>query len=82
MLDERAAAPEGKTKGRLILLAVGFGAAIGLISLLVVAGLKRAEAKALERFVFPKATVGIRLGAPFGGGKVSSRSFGSREAGR
>ena len=78
-LDERAAAPEGKTKGRLVLLAVGFGAAIGLVSLLVVAGLKRAEARALERFVFPKATVGTRLGAPFGGGKVSSRSFGSRE---
>ena len=82
VLDERAAAPEGTTKGRLVLLAVGFGAAVGLISLLVVAGLKRAEAKSLERFVFPKATVGIRLGAPFGGGKVSSRNFGSREAGQ
>lgn len=82
LLDERAAAPEGKTRSRLVLLAVGFGAAAGLISLLVVAGLKRAEAKALERFVFPKATVGTRLGAPFGGGKISSRSFGSREAGR
>jgi hypothetical protein len=75
VLDERAAAPEGTTRGRLVLLAVGFGAAAGLISLLVVAGLKRAEAKALERFVFP-------LGAPFGGGKVSSRSFGNRGAGR
>jgi hypothetical protein len=82
LLDERATAPEGKTKSRLVLLAVGFGAAVGLLSLLVVAGLKRAEARALERFVFPKATVGTRLGAPFGGGKVSSRSFGSREAGR
>ncbi|MCW1922242.1 hypothetical protein OKA05_06735 [Luteolibacter arcticus] len=82
LLDERAAAPEGSTRSRLILLAVGFGAAAGLISLLVVAGLKRAEAKALERFVFPKATVGTRLGAPFGGGKVSSRSFQNREAGR
>lgn len=82
VLDERAAAPEGSTRGRLVLLAVGFGAAAGLIALLVVAGLKRAEARALERFVFPKATVGTRLGAPFGGGKVSSRSFGNREAGR
>jgi hypothetical protein len=82
VLDERVAAPEGTTKSRLVLLAVGFGAAVGLISLLVVAGLKRAEAKALERFVFPKATVGTRLGAPFGGGKVSSRSFRSREGGR
>jgi hypothetical protein len=82
VLDERAAAPEGATKSRLVLLAVGFGAAAGLIALLVVAGLKRAEAKALERFVFPKATVGTRLGAPFGGGKISSRSFGSRGTGR
>ena len=82
VLDERAAAPEGSTRSRLVLLAVGFGAAAGLISLLVVAGLKRAEAKALERFVFPKATVGTRLGAPFGGGKVSSRSFGNRGGGR
>ncbi|MEK7952975.1 hypothetical protein WKV53_20850 [Luteolibacter sp. Y139] len=82
VLDERAAVPEGTTRSSLVLLAVGFGAAVGLIALLVVAGLKRAEAKALERFVFPKATVGTRLGAPFGGGKVSSRSFGNREAGR
>lgn len=82
VLDERAAVPEGSTRSRLVLLAVGFGAAVGLISLFVVAGLKRAEAKALERFVFPKASVGMRLGAPFGGGKISSRSFGSREPGR
>jgi hypothetical protein len=80
--DAREAAPEGTTRGRVVLLAIGFGAAAGLIALLVVAGLKRAEAKALERFVFPKVQVGSRLGAPFGGGKVSSRSFGGREAGR
>ncbi|MCW1887488.1 TPM domain-containing protein [Luteolibacter flavescens] len=82
VFDARAAVPEGSTKSRVILLAVGFGAAVGLVALLVVAGLKRAEARSLERFVFPKATVGIRLGAPFGGGKVSSRSFGNREEGR
>jgi hypothetical protein len=82
LLDERAAEPDGGTRGRMIVLAIGLVAGAGLIALLVVAGLKRAEAKSLERYVFPKVTVGIRLGAPYGGGKVSSRSFGDREAGR
>ena len=62
----------------MIILAVGLLAGTGLVALLVVAGLKRAESKALERFVFPKIGVGMRLGAPYGGGKVSSRSFRSR----
>lgn len=75
ILDERAAAPEGGTRPKMIALAVGLIAATGLIALLVVAGLKRAESKAMERYVFPKIGVGIRLGAPFGGGKVISRSF-------
>jgi hypothetical protein len=78
LMDQRAAVPEGTTRSRLVLLALGFGAATGLIALLVVAGLKRAEAKSLERFIFPKAHIGTRLGAPHGGGKVSSRSFGNR----
>lgn len=76
VLDEQAALPEGGTKGRTVLLAIGLIAAAGLVALLVVAGLKRAEAKSLERYVFPKISVGIRLGAPYGGGKISSRSFG------
>jgi hypothetical protein len=42
----------------------------------VVAGLNRAEARSLVRYVFPKVSVGTRLGAPYGGGKISSRSFG------
>lgn len=76
VFDERAARPEGATKGRMIVLAIGVIAAAGLVALLVVAGLKRAEARSLERYVFPKISVGTRLGAPYGGGKVSSRSFG------
>lgn len=76
VFDERAARPEGSTKGRMALLATGVIAMAGLVALLVVAGLKRAEARSLERYVFPKVTVGTRLGAPYGGGKVSSRSFG------
>lgn len=76
VFDERSARPEGSTKGRMVLLAIGVIAVAGLIALLVVAGLKRAEARSLERYVFPKISVGTRLGAPYGGGKVSSRSFG------
>lgn len=76
VLDQQAARPEGAGKGRLILLAIGLFAIAGLAGLLVVAGLKRAEARASERYVFPKVGVGTRLGAPYGGGKISSRSFG------
>lgn len=76
VLDQRAARPEGGTKGRMIALAIGLIAVTGLLALLVVAGLKRAEARSLERYVFPRISVGIRLGAPYGGGKVSSRRFG------
>jgi pyruvate dehydrogenase E1 component beta subunit len=68
VFEERAARPESSTKSRMTLLAIGLIAAAGLVALLVVAGLKRAEAKALERFVFPKVSVGTRLGAPYGGG--------------
>lgn len=76
VFDERAARPEGGTKGRMVLLAIGVIAVAGLVALLVVAGLKRAEARSLERYIFPKVSVGTRLGAPYGGGKVSSRNFG------
>jgi hypothetical protein len=75
-LDQRAAESGGGTRSRMVVLAVGLLAFTGLLALLVVAGLKRAEARARERFVFPKVAVGMRLGAPYGGGKVISRSFG------
>lgn len=76
VFDEQAARPEGATKSRMIVLAIGLISVAGLVALLVVAGLKRAEARSLERYVFPRISVGMRLGAPYGGGKVSSRSFG------
>jgi uncharacterized membrane protein YgcG len=75
-LDERAAAPAAGTRTRMVALAIGLLAVTGLLALLVVAGLKRVEARARERLVFPRVAVGMRLGAPYGGGKVSSRSFG------
>jgi hypothetical protein len=76
VFDQQAARPAGGTRSRMILLAIGLISVAGLVALLVVAGLKRAEARSLERYVFPKINVGMRLGAPYGGGKVSSRSFG------
>ena len=69
------AAPKDHTRARMIVLAIGLLAGTGLLALLVVAGLKRAESKAQERYVFPQVNVGMRLGAPYGGGKISSRSF-------
>ncbi len=78
LLDERANAPTGNTRLRMVVLAIGLLAGIGLLALLVAAGLKRAESKSRERYVFPKVGVGMRLGAPYGGGKISSRNFGGR----
>ena len=78
ILDQRAAAPASNTRGRMIVLAIGLLAFTGLLALLAVAGLKRAEARARERLVFPKVAVGTRLGAPYGGGKVASRHFGQK----
>lgn len=76
VFDQQAVRPEGATKSRMVVLTIGLVSVAGLVALLVVAGLKRAEARSLERYVFPKISVGMRLGAPYGGGKVSSRSFG------
>ncbi len=81
VFEEQAARPDSVDKGRLILLAIGLFAVAGLVALLVVAGLKRAEARSLERYVFPKISVGMRLGAPYGGGKISSRNFGAGKKG-
>lgn len=80
-LDKRAAEPKDNTRLRMIILAIGLLAGTGLVALFVVAGLKRAESKSRERYVFPKVNVGIRLGAPYGGGKISSRSFGGKPQG-
>ena len=76
VFDQQATRPAGGNRSRMILLAIGLISVAGLVALLVVAGLKRAEARSLERYVFPKISVGMRLGAPYGGGKISSRSFG------
>ena len=76
ILDQRAAVSAGGNRLRITLLAIGLLALTGLVALLVVAGIKRAEAKSRERYAFPKVAVSMRLGAPYGGGKVSTREFG------
>jgi len=78
LLDERAAKPEGGSRARTVVLAIGLLAATGLGALLVSAFLKRADARSRERHLFPKIHVAQRLGAPFGGGKISARSFGPK----
>ena len=78
LLDERAARPEGKSRAHTVVLAIGLLAATGLGALLVTAFIKRADARSRERHLFPKIHVAQRLGAPFGGGKISSRSFGPK----
>jgi hypothetical protein len=79
LLDQRAAIPAGAGRSRMVLLAIGLLAVVGLVALLVVAALKRVEARSKERYVFPKVGVGLRLGAPYGGGKVSTREFGRKD---
>lgn len=78
LLDQRAASSAGPGRSRMVLLSIGLIAALGLVALLVAAALKRVEAKAKERYVFPKVGVGLRLGAPYGGGKISTREFGRK----
>ncbi|TAE73096.1 MAG: hypothetical protein EAZ65_04725 [Verrucomicrobia bacterium] len=56
--------------------AIGVLATAGLGSLLATALLKRADTRARDRHFFPDVEVGQRLGAPCGGGKIRSRSFG------
>lgn len=60
---------------RVLMLGTGLMAGMLLIGLLVGAWIRRSDRKVTERLVFPEVTVGMRLGAPCGGGKISSRSF-------
>jgi hypothetical protein len=60
---------------RTIVFTAGLMVAGILIGLLTLAWLRRSDNRARQRFIFPDVNVGIRLGAPYGGGKISSRSF-------
>jgi hypothetical protein len=60
---------------RVLVLGTGLLAGMLLIGLLVGAWIRRSDNKVDERLIFPKVTVGMRLGAQLGGGKISSRSF-------
>ena len=60
---------------RVLMLGTGVLAGMLLLGLLIGALIRKSDRKVAERLVFPKVTVGMRLGAPCGGGKISSRSF-------
>ncbi len=75
VLEARRNEPEPRNKIRTIVLGVGLLAGCGLVAMVALAFLRRSESKAARRYVFPRIAVGQRLGAPYGGGRVSSRSF-------
>lgn len=79
ILNARAAPPARNTRMRIAAVTVGLVAATALVGLLAVAWLRRSDARERQRFVFPEITVGTRLGAPYGGGKISSRGFSERQ---
>lgn len=60
---------------RVIVLGIGLLAVIALLALLAAAWIRRSDRRAGQALVFPKVSVGMRLGAPYGGGKCGSRSF-------
>jgi hypothetical protein len=60
---------------RTLVFTAGLVVAAILSGLLALAWLRRSDTRARQRFIFPDVNVGIRLGAPYGGGKISSRSF-------
>jgi hypothetical protein len=67
--------PKGRVF-RLVLLLVGAACVAALLGFLVSRLMDRAGAKRKMVFRFPDVAVGMRLGAPYGGGKISSQSFG------
>lgn len=72
--DVEAVEP-ARWNARVLMLGTGLLAGMLLIGLLIGAWIRRSDRKVTERLVFPKVTVGMRLGAQCGGGKISSRSF-------
>ncbi|MEM1082994.1 MAG: TPM domain-containing protein [Verrucomicrobiota bacterium] len=78
-LDRAFEKPEGKEQPRwrfrVLMLGTGLMACMLLLGLLIGAWIRRSDRKVEERLIFPEVTVGMRLGAPCGGGKISSRSF-------
>lgn len=75
-VQARRANPNAKRNLRVVFLGIGLLAGVALMSLLAAAWIRRADRREGEALVFPKVSVGMRLGAPFGGGKIGSRRFG------
>lgn len=75
VLQTRQQAPERKDGMRTAVLGVGLLAVSGLLAMLTLMLIRRADSKAARRFLFPQVHVGRRLGAPYGGGTISSKNF-------
>jgi len=60
---------------RVLILGAGLLAGLLLIGLIIGAWIRHTDRKVTEQLVFPKVTVGMRLGAQCGGGKISWRTF-------
>lgn len=54
---------------------LGLGLVLTLLGIFANRRLRRADQRARERFYFPEVTVGVRLGAPFCGGRLSVVEF-------
>lgn len=75
VLQSRQQAPERKDGMRTAVLAVGLLALAALLGMITVMLIRRADSRASRRFFFPQVHVGRRLGAPYGGGTISSKNF-------
>jgi hypothetical protein len=68
------ARPGGWTK-EVVVMVVGLLAALLLAAMLGWAWVKRNAKRAKERLIFPEVSISRRLGAPYGGGKITTRRF-------
>ncbi|GEM_PF-1261685 len=75
VLDESGTERQLWSNYTLAAVLVGAGAMVVLLGLWANRRLRAMETKEREKFYFPEVLVGIRLGAPFGGGRVSEVDF-------
>jgi len=76
---ERSEAPISSTRSlRMILLITGTLCLLGLVTMGIGYFVRSSEKKAKRVFHFPEVDVPERLGAPYGGGSVTSRRFRAR----
>lgn len=75
LLDRRQAGGGATDRLRFALIVVGAACVVGLSALVAARVVARADARQRLVHRLPEVRVEVRLGAPYGGGRVSSRSF-------